>query len=39
MLQKLAENLWVVERPQRFYGLESGGREAYLRASNYYRTA
>jgi len=31
MLHKLAENLWVVERPQRFYGLEVGSRMTVMR--------
>jgi hypothetical protein len=31
MLRQLAENLWVVERPQRFWGLEVGCRMTVLR--------
>jgi hypothetical protein len=31
MVHKLAENLWVVERPQRFYGLEVGSRMSVMR--------
>jgi hypothetical protein len=31
MLHKLAENLWAVERPQRFYGLEVGSRMTVMR--------
>ena len=31
MLHKLAENLWVVERPQRFYGIEVGSRMTVMR--------
>lgn len=31
MLRRLAENLWVVERPQRFWGLEVGCRMTVMR--------
>ncbi len=31
MLQQLAENLWAVERPQRFWGLEVGSRMTVVR--------
>jgi hypothetical protein len=31
MLHQLAENLWVVQRPQRFYGLEVGSRMTVMR--------
>ena len=31
MLRKLADNLFVVERPQRFYGLEVGSRMTVMR--------
>ena len=31
MLRKLAENLWVEERSQRFYGLEVGARMTVMR--------
>ena len=34
MLQKLAENLWVVERPQRFWGLEVGSRMTVVRLAD-----
>lgn len=30
-MRELAENLWVVERPQRFYGLEVGTRMTVIR--------
>lgn len=31
MLRNLAENLWVTERPQRFFGLEVGARMTVIR--------
>jgi Domain of unknown function (DUF4336) len=31
MMRELARNLWVVERPQRFYGLEVGTRMTVIR--------
>lgn len=31
MLRKLAENLWTIERPQRFWGLEVGCRMTVMR--------
>jgi hypothetical protein len=31
MLRELAKNLWVVQRPQRFYGLEVGARMTAVR--------
>lgn len=31
MLRQLAENLWVAERPHRFYGLEVGSRMTVIR--------
>ena len=34
MLRKLAENLWVEERPQRFYGLEVGARMTVMRLAD-----
>lgn len=34
MLQQLAENLWVIERPQRFWGLEVGSRMTVVRLSD-----
>ena len=34
MLRKLAENLWVEEQPQRFYGLEVGARMTVMRLSD-----
>ncbi|MBW1688458.1 MAG: DUF4336 domain-containing protein [Deltaproteobacteria bacterium] len=34
MLRKLAENLWVEERPQRFYGLEVGTRMTVMRLAD-----
>ena len=34
MLRKLAENLWVEERSQRFYGLEVGARMTVMRLAD-----
>ena len=34
MLRRLAENLWVEERPQRFYGLEVGTRMTVIRLAD-----
>jgi len=34
MLRELARDLWVVERPQRFYGLEVGTRMTVIRLSD-----
>ena len=34
MLRELARNLWVVERPQRFYGLEVGTRMTVIRLAD-----
>jgi len=34
MLRQLAENLWVVEQPQRFYGLEVGARMTVMRLNS-----
>jgi hypothetical protein len=34
MLRQLAENLWVVEHPQRFYGLEVGARMTVMRLAD-----
>ena len=34
MLRKLAENLWVAERPQRFYGLQVGTRMTVMRLAD-----
>jgi hypothetical protein len=34
MLRNLAENLWVAERPQRFFGLEVGARMTVLRLAD-----
>jgi hypothetical protein len=34
MLRELAENLWVEERPQRFYGLEVGTRMTVMRLAD-----
>ncbi len=34
MLRELADNLWVEERPQRFYGLEVGARMTVMRLAD-----
>lgn len=34
MLKELAHNLWVAERPQRFYGLEVGARMTVMRLAD-----
>jgi len=34
VLRELAEDLWVVERPQRFYGLEVGARMTVMRLAD-----
>jgi len=34
MLRRLAEDLWVEERPQRFYGLEVGARMTVMRLAD-----
>lgn len=34
VLRELAENLWVAERPQRFYGLEVGARMTVIRLAD-----
>lgn len=33
-LRKLAENIWIAERPQRFYGLEVGTRMTVMRLAD-----
>jgi len=33
-LSELAEDIWVAERPQRFYGLEVGTRMTVMRLGN-----
>jgi hypothetical protein len=34
MLRELAQNIWIEERPQRFYGLEVGTRMTVIRLTN-----